>query len=133
MNVFYFCRLWRDLNLDLFVQTSFAPGHSAKNMIEHAWSLMSRMLVGVILPICLPGEDKPPCQQPGLTGEALCNKEATVFNSAIDRLDGYWHGKTYDGFSITSKKIPCLQEQQPYEDHDVVDKFASISLPLFLV
>ena len=31
MNVFYFGRLWRDLNLDLFVQTSFAPGHSAKH------------------------------------------------------------------------------------------------------
>ena len=106
-SVFYFGRLWRDLNLDLFVQTSFAPGHSAKNMIEHAWSLMSRMLTRVILQICL-REDKPPCQQPGLTGEALCNKEGTVFNSAIDQLDGYWHGKTYDGFSITSKKVPCF-------------------------
>lgn len=35
LNMLYFGRLWRDLDLDLNVKTSFAPGRSAKNMVEH--------------------------------------------------------------------------------------------------
>ena len=122
MNVLYFGRLWRDLDLDLFVQTSFAPGHSAKNMVKHAWSPMSRFLAGVTLPITLPGEDKPPCQQSRLSKELL-EKEAAVFDLAIDALHGFWNGRTYDGFPITCHKVECAADPEPYTDHRTVEKF----------
>ena len=51
ISIICFGRLWRDLNLDLFVQTSYAAGHSAKNIVEHAWAPLSRSLAGAILPI----------------------------------------------------------------------------------
>ena len=53
-------RVWRDLNLDLLISCSNAPGHSAENIVEHAWSLLSRLVAGVTLPITLPGESKAP-------------------------------------------------------------------------
>ena len=58
--VFAMGRLWRDLGLDLLIICSFAAGHSAQNMVEHALSLLSRLLVGVTFPITLEGESKPP-------------------------------------------------------------------------
>jgi hypothetical protein len=32
-------RLWRDLHLNVLDHTTYAAGHSAVNMIEHAWHL----------------------------------------------------------------------------------------------
>ena len=51
LNMLYFQRLWGDLDLDLYVQTSFAPDHSTKNMAEYVWSPSSRFLAEAILPI----------------------------------------------------------------------------------
>ena len=46
-----------------------------------------------------------------------------MFNNAIDALNGYWHGKTHNGFEICSKKVLCVQEPEPYGDHEVVGRF----------
>ena len=86
--------------MDVFIQCSFAAGHSAQNMVEHAWALMSRFLVGVTLPIHPPGEDKAPCEQKGLSPEELRAKEVQVFDKAIDELNDYSTGRKYDGFDI---------------------------------
>ena len=40
-------------------------------MVERAWAPLSWRLVGVTLPITLPGEDTPLCQQTDLSPEAL--------------------------------------------------------------
>ena len=109
--VLYFGRLWRDSNCDVLVQTSYAPGHSAHNMIEHAWAPLSRKLAGVTLPITLEGEDKPPCQQTALSAVERRQKEVKVFNNA---LNNYWDGKTYDGFPISSTGKPAEELNSPY-------------------
>ena len=50
LTVLHFGRLWKDLGLDFLLMATHAPGDSAYNEIEHAWSPLSRLLAGVILP-----------------------------------------------------------------------------------
>lgn len=123
MTLLYMGRLWRHCNLDILVQTSYAPGHSAHNMIEHAWAPLSRKLAGVTLPITIEGEDKPPCQQSGLSDEQRKAKEVQVFDEAIRTLNTFWHGKTYDSFLITSHGRYAEEGSAPYHDAAVVAKF----------
>lgn len=99
-------RLWRDLNLDYFVAVSYAAGHSNFNMIEHAWSPLSRYLAGVILSPNLAGEDNPPYQQK-LSPELLKEKELLVFDSAIRELHRYWNGRKWNNFDITAFHVEC--------------------------
>jgi hypothetical protein len=80
-------RLWLDEDLDALIVTSHAPGQSAFNCIEHAWSPLSRWLAGVTFPVNLPDET-PPCQQ-HLAGNEQRAKEALVFDAAIECLNGY--------------------------------------------
>ena len=83
----YMGRIWRDLNLDYLVLVSYAPGHSADNMIEHEWAPLGKFLVGVTLPATLPGDNLPPCRQSGLTSDIKEKKEAKVLDNAIDQLN----------------------------------------------
>ena len=118
----YLGHLWRDLQLDALVQTTYAAGHSRFNMVERAWAPLSWRLVGVTLPITLPGEDTPPCQQTDLTPEALYNKEHTMFNKFMQVLNTYWNGTTYDGHKVFSSSIPCSDEPTPYNDEKEVER-----------
>ena len=61
-NFLLYGRLWRDQQLDCLIVATHAPGQSAYNCIEHAWSLLSQSLTGVTLPNHLPGEC-PPIEQ----------------------------------------------------------------------
>lgn len=120
----YMGRLWRDIGLDYLVLVSFAPGHSAENMIEHAWAPLCKYLAGVTLPASLPGEDKPPCKQRGITIKERERKEAEVLDLAIEKLNMFWD-KKFDGHPINSKKVACLEEakSKKYNDYGTVKKF----------
>ena len=115
-------RLWRDLDLDYLAVVNLAAGHSAENEIEHCWSPLSKNLASVTFPACLPREDKPPCFQSGLTQEEVKQKEAIVFDNAIDELNGYWR-KQFDGYNVTPYKVSCLEKPEPYSDHSMIDNF----------
>ena len=121
----YMGRIWRDHDLDYLVLVSYAPGHSAENMIEHAWAPLGRYLVGVTLSAKLPGEDLPPCRQSGLTQEEKKSKEARVLDSAIDQLNSVWSNRTFHGHPVTSAKIPCLENpaSKTYDDYTTVKGF----------
>ena len=101
----YLGRLWKNLNLDILVQTTHAAGHSRFNEIEHAWAPLSMKLTGVTLPITLPGETVPPNQQ-HLGEDELYQKETRVFDNALHLLNGYWNIMTYDGYSVNSSTVP---------------------------
>ena len=58
-NLINFGRLWRDLNLDILILSSYAPGHSRHNPIERSWAPLSKWLTGVTLPIALKGKPSP--------------------------------------------------------------------------
>ena len=76
-NLLFYGRIWRDAKLDLLIVTTYCPGFSAYNAIEHAWSPRSRDLTSVTLPDKLDGDDKAPCQQK-LTSQQRQAKEAKV-------------------------------------------------------
>ena len=46
VNIFFYYRLFKELNLDLFSVLTYAAHYSAFNPIEHVWSLMSNRLAG---------------------------------------------------------------------------------------
>ena len=53
VNLLTYGRLWKDHCLDALVITCHASGQSAHNSIEHAWSLLSKSLASITLPITL--------------------------------------------------------------------------------
>ena len=87
VNVLSYGRLWRDGNLYALFVTTHAPGYSAYNKVEHAWSFLSRCLTSVTFPMHLPGE-RPPAEQ-SLSEDETVRKESVVFDQALNQLDGY--------------------------------------------
>ena len=91
VNEFYYARFFRDQNLDALLVTSYCPGYSALNPVEHLWAPCTRALTSCYLPSTLPGEDKPPCSQTGLSEEERRLKGDMVFDAAMALLkDRYW-------------------------------------------
>jgi len=72
-----------------------APGLSRYNPIEHLW------LAGVSLSACTEGESVPPAYQT-ISPTEKEEKEKLAFEKALSELNGYWDGKTHDGFHVTS-------------------------------
>ena len=84
---------------------------------------MSRHLASVILKSTLDGEAKPPCSQSDLTKEELQEKEATLFDKAMEHVcDNYWKDIQFNGADVTTQFEPCLSKNQPFDDYDVVQK-----------
>ncbi|XP_071494954.1 uncharacterized protein [Diadema antillarum] len=100
-NWFYYGRLFREMNLDALVVTSFCPGDSAMNPIEHLWAPCTRRLTSVALPSSLPDETLPPSQQ-RLQPKDRLQKEHRVFNLAMERIQhSYWKDLTFAGNPVT--------------------------------
>lgn len=126
MTMVYFGRLWRDCQLDFLLMGSHAPGDSAYNRIEHAWSPLSARVAGVTLPIHLPGEE-PPWKQ-NLCGEDLRKKEEEVFDHALQQLNGYWNEKLYNSFPVSASHIPCAAVPSPYNTHGMLVEFTDAGI-----
>ena len=100
-NEWFYMKLFKDLNLDVLVATSYCPGYSAMNPIEHVWGVLTNAAVTVYLPDHLPGE-LPPTQQ-RLTKEVLLAKEDQVFDAALITLERYQENLMYGGIKIDSQ------------------------------
>ena len=124
-NALFYMRLWRDNNLDVLVATSFAARFSAFNPIEHLWSPLSKKLDGVTFSAVAPGDSKPPSQISGISDEERSQKEAEVFDKAIDQLcQTYWADATFDGYPVFRRIIPCLSSScGEYDDYNAVHEF----------
>ena len=118
----YLGRLWRDVKLDVLVQTSYAAGYSRYNMIERAWAPLSWQLVGVTLPATLEGEELPPWQQRNLSPAEQRGKEVQVFDAAIELLNDYWSDMAIDGYPVRPIHVLCAPSEPatPYCDEDTV-------------
>lgn len=126
---FYFLGcLWRDLKLISLVQTTYAAGHSSHNMIEHAWSPVTNFLVGVIIPNKLEGDQKAPDEMSGLSSEERTEKNAQVYDKAIQVLNSHLEKKRYDGFPIQSKGVPCIPSPPYYEETPSISKLSSAGI-----
>ncbi|KAJ8019969.1 hypothetical protein HOLleu_41765 [Holothuria leucospilota] len=116
----YLQRLFKRWDLDLLCLSTYGPGLSALNMIEHLWSPLSDKLSAVSLPAVLHGEEIPPSQQTGLTEEEKEEKEVIVFDTAMDRCAEYWEGATFDGYQVEVASEYCKGQDFPWADYDKV-------------
>ena len=55
-------------------------------------------------------------------------KEASVFNQALNVLNSYWHGKLYDGFLVSSTGLGCLELPHLYNDHGNASAFLAAGI-----
>ena len=78
LNMIYYYRLFKLLDLDILNICTYASRYSAFNCIEHLWSPLSRNLAGVVFPNTLQGESKPPIHQGDLTKDQCKEKEKQI-------------------------------------------------------
>ena len=84
------------------------------NKIEHLWSPLSRRLAGITFPAVLEGDTAPPVKLSGLTEKERKDKEAKVFDRTMKHLVGvHWAGVEFDGCTVTTKYIPCQNDDSP--------------------
>lgn len=114
-NEYFYGRFFRDMNLDGLIVTSYCPGDSALNPIEHVWAPTTKALNSVFLPSTLPGDRAPPIFLSGLTTEEKRQKEHVVFNEAMRRVkDAYWAKVKFAGEVINTHVIPSEQAEGGY-------------------
>ena len=132
LNCLFFYRLWRDVGLDMLVVRSYAARCSSYNPIEHLWAPLSKRLSGVQFSAVASGDRKPPCQLSGITAQERKQKEAMVFDNAINELCSvHWANATFDGYPCHSFHIRCLDDKPPiYDDHEFEDIQSFLRCPL---
>ena len=90
VNILFYYRLFKELNLDFLSVATYPSRYSAFNPIEHLWSPLSDMLAGAVFSPKLDGDTKPPCQPNQLSPDELREKEYAVFDNAISKLSTFW-------------------------------------------
>ena len=86
LNKFCYGTFFRDTKLDCQVMvTSYCPGGSVLNPVEHLWAPCTQAFTSVYLKSTLPGEDTPPCRQ-RISEEEKRRKENTVFDNAMEEV-----------------------------------------------
>ena len=126
INIFYWGRLWKDINLTRLSRISYPADHSAFNPIEHAWSPLSSKLTSVTLSATLPGEDKPPQKQTDLTTDEISKKNKEMLENAANELVSHWENLTYDGNAVVP--LPVKNIIEVYIDHNNVEMFVNAPL-----
>ena len=126
-NLINFGRLWRDLNLDILILTSYAPGHSRYNPIERSWAPLSRWLTGVTLPISLEGKTSPWVDFAGQSENEIRNRKAEVLDEACRKCSKYWDGKKIDSFPVRVTCIESRSQEAQISDHELLKALANSS------
>lgn len=126
-NEFFYSCFFREKKLDGLLVTSYCPGHSAYNPIEHLWAPITKKLVSVFLPDTLPGEPSPPCEQ-NLSENEQSRKEKMVFNNALDMVGRHLRDLTFRKNEVCCRFIPAgsTQETGKYREvHASITKSAT--------
>ena len=113
-NEWYYMKIFKNLNLDVLLATTHCPGFSARNPIEHVWSVLTKASVSIYmyLPDHLPNEQPPAKQR--LNPEEKLVKENQVFDAALKKLDLYWDDLQYDGLKINVTHRSSLHQPTPH-------------------
>ena len=128
MNVFYFRRLWRDIDVTKLTAITYPSGRSAYGLIEHAWSPLCNKLTGVTLPASLEGEELPPNKQSGLTKEELERKSAEMLDNTSEMLAECWNNVSYDGHAVLPAVIKSHNNKSCYNDHYNINRLVYAAL-----
>ena len=97
-------RVWETMDLDYLLLTSYAPGNSKFNPIEHAWAPITRWCSGLVLQNSLEGESTWPNKQ-NISQEEKDEKNKEVFLVALNKLKSILNGQEFDGHAITIKTV----------------------------
>ena len=110
-NLIYFGRSRRDLNLDIFILTSYAQGHTRHNPIECSWAPLSKWLTSVTHAIALEEKTSPWVDFAGLNENKICNWKAEVVHEVCCKCR-YWDGKKIDCSPV---RVTCFASQSQGE------------------
>ena len=110
-NLIYFGRSRRDLNLDIFILTSYAQGHTRHNPIECSWAPLSKWLTSVTHAIALEEKTSPWVDFAGLNENKICNWKAEVVHEECCKCR-YWDGKKIDCSPV---RVTCFASQSQGE------------------
>lgn len=105
-NMFYYSRFFKDADLDALVITSYCPGDSALNPIEHLWAPCTHALASVYLRLTLE-EAVPLCAPARLSAQEKLTKEHMVFDAATSSIrDVHWNHLTFNGSDVNVHCVP---------------------------
>ncbi len=107
VNMLMFGRLWLALGLPMLAVVTHAAGWSALNWIEHLWAPLSNALTGVRFSPCIDGETSPPAMQSSLTHAERSDKEAKVFDRALQQMKHIFERVVWAGHRVAAFVIPC--------------------------
>ena len=110
-NLIYFGRSRRDLNLDIFILTSYTQGHTRHNPIECSWAPLSKWLTSVTHAIALEEKTSPWVDFAGLNENKICNWKAEVVHEACCKCR-YWDGKK---IHCSPVRVTCFASQSQGE------------------
>lgn len=103
-NLYFYYKLWKEHDLDMIIVSSFAPGYSAYNPVEHLWSPLSRALTGVLGNPIADGDERPPAYLSLPPADKL-QKEISVFDREMQKVKLHWDGKEFDGWPILTHVV----------------------------
>ena len=123
INLMAFRFLWEFMKLDTLTIQCYAPGHSRFNLIERSWSRLTKLIVGVILPVEIPELDY-------IIPKDNDDKQwGIILDKAVEECGKFWHGKIYDSFPITVNPLlstnPILTKLKSI--HSVLKAFSNTS------
>ena len=124
LNMIYFYRLFKHLNLDLLAVFTYAARYSAYNCIEHLWAPLSNKLSGVTFNAVYPGDKEAPAKMTKISDEQRKEKEKVIFENAMTsmKLD-HWKDALFDSFVIKTEVIPCGEDNLVFNDYENVKAF----------
>ena len=122
-NLIYFGRSRRDLNLDIFILTSYAQGHTRHNPIECSWAPLSKWLTSVTHPIALEEKTSPWVDFAGLNENKICNWKAEVVHEACCKCR-YWDGKKIDCSPIRVTCFASWSQGEQISDRELLKALA---------
>ena len=131
LNMLYYYRLFKKLNLDCIVAFTYAARYSAYNCIEHLWSKLSNLLSGVVFSNKAQGDKKPPCQlsSKDVSAQEKKRKEKEVFDRAMKSMEnGHWKSTSFDGYPVLTETVKCDEDELLYNDYERVKSFLKAPL-----
>ena len=102
--VFLYGLIFQKFGLEGLILVRRAGGLSAFNDIERLWAFLSKRLANLLVPATLPGEKMPPSEQE-LDEDALLDKEAQVFDRAMDAITTELNGREIPGLAFNKHKV----------------------------
>ena len=122
INLMTFGFLWEFLKLDTLIIQCYAPGHSRFNPIERTWSLLTKCIVSVVLPVQIEELNYV------VPKDSEHEKWNVILDKAVEECGKFWHGSFYDGFPVSVQPFLTGNDAIPHlkKTHELLKTFSDI-------